>query len=602
MSKWKEVHLPCPSPDCGSSDAYCVDEQGNGFCFSCSHYVHGGSSEPTKEVEISASDRTLNLDGTFSPITPRKISLRTVEFFGVKTTDRSWIFPYLNTEGELKAQKEKFNPPILIKGKPVEYVWNGSPKLVGLFGMHKYSSGNTITITEGEFDALAFRDLCGDYPVVSIKNGATGAVADVKKHLDYFKNFQKIYICFDNDEAGNKASLKVAELFPIGKVKIVNLRHHKDANDYLMAGHISEFKKCWWNAVDFTPAGIEAANTGGFESLFEDIDDLELFPYPYDKLNETTFGIRKGEMVTAVAGTGVGKSAFIAETAYNLLQTTDKKIGCLLLEENTKKTKLRFMSLFLNKPLHLTLLGRLAEKFQFLEGVLGSIFSSKDAWEFTAQTKKDLENAWNHVIDKKAHDGEPQLWLFNHFGSNNIDTIVSRIDSMVTGLGCEFIFLDHISIVVSDQQNADERKALDELATKLRTLVEQRNFALIIVSHLRRPGGKPHEEGGETSLADIRGTAGIGQLSDIVIGLERNGQHEDAYLRNVTKMRVLKNRFAGITGLTSYTHYDLVTGRLTEVDPEEIEKMLSEHVSEEDTDDMPVFDSTETGLRVVGEG
>jgi twinkle protein len=330
------------------------------------------------------------------------------------------------------------------------------------------------------------------------------------------------------------------------------------------------------------------------------VDGLELFPYPYDKLNETTFGLRKGEMVTMVAGSGSGKSAVIGEIAYKLLTETNKKVGMLMLEESVKKTKMRIMSLHLNKPLHLTLLGRLAKSFPFLEKVLDNIFEDSSSYEFDDETKAQLKNAWDNVIDKKTPDGNNQLWLFNHFGSNNIDTIVNRIDAMVTGLGCEFIFLDHISIVVSDQQAGDERKALDELATKLRSLVERRNFALVIVSHLRRPGGKPHEEGGETSLSDIRGTAGIGQLSDIVIGLERDGQHKDEYLRNVMKMRVLKNRFAGFTGLTSYAHYDKVSGRLTEVDAEETEKLFttSDDKDFNDAEESP-FDSSKFGSVVT---
>ena len=68
------------------------------------------------------------------------------------------------------------------------------------------------------------------------------------------------------------------------------------------------------------------------------------------------------------------------------------------------------------------------------------------------------------------------------------------------------------------------------------------------------------------SLADLRGTAGIGQLSNIVIGLERNGQHEDPQERNTTTVRVLKNRFTGATGPACRLQYDTETGRLAELD------------------------------------
>ena len=112
----------------------------------------------------------------------------------------------------------------------------------------------------------------------------------------------------------------------------------------------------------------------------------------------------------------------------------------------------------------------------------------------------------------------------------------------------------------------DERKAIDEVMTKLRTLVQETDIALIIVSHLRRPDGKGHEEGAVTSLSQLRGSGSIAQLSDMVLGLERDSQNDDVAIRNTTSLRVLKNRFVGMTGPACYLYWDKDTGRLNEVD------------------------------------
>ena len=99
--------------------------------------------------------------------------------------------------------------------------------------------------------------------------------------------------------------------------------------------------------------------------------------------------------------------------------------------------------------------------------------------------------------------------------------------------------------------------------TYLRTLVEETGAGLILVSHLKRPeGNRGHEEGATTSLSQLRGSHAIAQLSDIVIGLERNQQ--DAESANTTTLRVLKNRFSGDTGLAGELFYNRETGRLTE--------------------------------------
>ena len=95
---------------------------------------------------------------------------------------------------------------------------------------------------------------------------------------------------------------------------------------------------------------------------------------------------------------------------------------------------------------------------------------------------------------------------------------------------------------------------------------------MILVSHLKRPSSAGHEEGAVTSLSQLRGSSSIGQLSDIVLGLERNGQHEDELERHTTTVRVIKNRFSGLTGPACRLLYSVETGRMTEREEyEEIE-------------------------------
>jgi twinkle protein len=134
---------------------------------------------------------------------------------------------------------------------------------------------------------------------------------------------------------------------------------------------------------------------------------------------------------------------------------------------------------------------------------------------------------------------------------------------LAKALDCKYIFLDHLSIVVSAmEEGGDERKLIDRTMTLLRTLVQETGIGLIIVSHLKRPDGKGHEEGAQTSLNQLRGSHAIAQLSDMVIGLERNQQGDTP---NETVFRVLKNRFSGETGEAGSLFYNTDTGRLTEV-------------------------------------
>jgi twinkle protein len=124
-----------------------------------------------------------------------------------------------------------------------------------------------------------------------------------------------------------------------------------------------------------------------------------------------------------------------------------------------------------------------------------------------------------------------------------------------------YLVVDHLSIVVSGISEGDERRTLDNLMTHLRSLTEQLNIALILISHLKRPdGNKSHEENLKPTISQLRGSQSIAQLSDIILGLSRNSATGD----NTCEINVLKNRFSGTTGLASILSYNPETGRLFE--------------------------------------
>ena len=50
-----------------------------------------------------------------------------------------------------------------------------------------------------------------------------------------------------------------------------------------------------------------------------------------------------------------------------------------------------------------------------------------------------------------------------------------------------------------------------------------------------------------------------------MIAAERNQQANDDRLANLTALRVLKNRYAGLTGLATNLAYNRDTGRLEEI-------------------------------------
>ena len=530
MQSYKKTHQPCP--DCGSSDALTINEDNSSYCFSCMTYTKGDiapSGESNEEIEYMIPEQkqttalTYDFSDGYRTVLERGISRETCEKYKCLRDGDAFAYGYTDKDGKVIAAKTRTADK--------QFRTQGNWKDAQLFGQHLFSGGGKfVTICEGEFDAMAAFQMMGSkYPVVSVRNGAQSALKDAKAQFEWLSSFDTIVICMDGDEVGQRAANQLAELFGSKSKVFKHAPNRKDACDYLVVQETKEFNDRWWSADQYVPDGIISGDTL-LEEVMKPIKAADV-EYPFPALNKLTYGIRKGELVTVTAGSGLGKSQFIREIVFHVLHKTEDNIGLLFLEEGTRKTGLSIMSLAANKPLHLP------------------------DCEATDEEK---------IAAFDATLGTGRLYLFDHFGSTSVDNIINRVRYMAKGLGCQYIFLDHVSIVVSAQASGDERKALDEIMTKLRMLVQETGVSLTVVSHLKRPEGKGHEEGAATSLAQLRGSGSIAQLSDMVIGLERNGQHDDPMERNTTHVRVLKNRFCGITGKATSLLYHLDTGRMME--------------------------------------
>ena len=531
-----KYHMPCPL--CSSSDAVSINKDGSAYCFSCQEYIKEYNME-TQEIQSTKSTNEYEVkdylkQSNYAEIIDRNIKEQTCKRYGVTVKMDSignitnHYYPYHDKQGAKIATKTRYT-------KLKEFSLQGNTKLSGLFGEHLFTKNKYVIITEGELDALSayqmFKTDRYETPVVSIKNGITSAVKDIKGSLDWLEQFENVIINFDNDEQGREGALKVAELFSPGKCKILHLPEgYKDASDCLTQNKIQVYTKAFWDAKIYAPDGIINASI-----LFDAITKPTLksfVQYPFEGMNKITYGIRPSELITFTAGSGLGKTQVMREVVHHMIKSTEDNIGLLMLEETPVITSKGLMSIEANQRLHLP-----------------DVHVSKE----------EMKTYFDATV------GTGRVFMFDHFGSNSIDNIVSRVRYLAKGLDCKYIIIDHVSIIVSDQSHGDERRALDEIMTRLRTLVQETGVAMIVVSHLRRPDGKGHEEGAATSLSQLRGSASIGQLSDMVIGLERDAQNADPEIRNTTRVRVLKNRFAGLTGPCCDLQYDVDTGRLKEV-------------------------------------
>ena len=519
------THQPCD--DCGSSDALTINNDGSTYCHSCEKYHKPTENKPMKTMmKINKPSGIPDfVNGSYKPITPRGINLETCKRMGYRVGEQGGrachIADYRDDDKNIVGQKLRF------EGKNFRIVGDISTRF---FGQHLFPmGGKKLVVTEGEIDALSVSQVQDNkWAVVSIPTGSSSAAKVFKANHNWLSLWEEVILMFDEDEQGRKAVESVVQLLPQGRAKVARLPL-KDANECLCNGKSKDIIHAIFQAIPWRPDAIVSGND--LLSRILNPKNADSVPYPFEGLNNMTRGLRRGEIVTFCAGSGIGKSQVCRIIAHSLVTQTEEAVGYIALEESVERTALGIIGLEMGKQLHLD--------------------------PSSIKNEEGFEKAYEATI------GSGRFWLYDHWGSLDADRLISHIAHMAKVMEVSYVVLDHISIVVSGNGDGDERRMIDNVMTKLRALVEETGIGLILVSHLKRPSdGRGHEEGANTSLAHLRGSAAIAQLSDMVIGLERNQQDQEQ--KHVTTLRVLKNRFSGDTGIASNLQFDIDTGRMSE--------------------------------------
>lgn len=521
-----KAHTACP--DCGSHDALAVYADGHTFCFSCNTYT-AGDKKTKGNQQKKQQEKSYNIEGSYGAVpaeaqeiiglTKRKISIEACSRYSYGVAKRNnknvQVANYLGTDGSLIGQKIRY------PDKTFETIGKIGERF---FGQHLFAGGERLIITEGEIDCLSVAQALNyKVPVVSLPAGCKSAHKVIAAQIEWLAKFDKIVLAYDMDKPGRDAVKASVDMLPPGKAYVAILPR-KDANECLQAGEGGVIVDAVYNAQQVRPDGIVC----GEELLAKLTDPGEAdypaaYPWPEIGLNDMTEGgLHKRTLTVVTAGTGIGKSTFCRQLAHYVGLVDDCKVGMIFLEESVRRTALGLLSVHMQKPLDL------------------NAFLTEDE-----KKKKELMTAYNDVL------AGGRFVFYDHFGSMDVQTLYNRIRYMAKAEGCDYIILDHITMVISGLDVRDERRALDMVMTQLRTLVDELGIGLIVVSHLSRQDGAPAEEGGRVTMAALRGSHAIAQLADYVIALERNQQAEDEDEARLVTVRLLKtrNKMGGGTGI-----------------------------------------------------
>ena len=470
----------------------------------------------------------------------RKISKTTHSFYGVKTD--------LDDEGVVKMQYY----PSTSAGKLVGFhVRNdrvkqlnkqakidGTPKVKGipffpigictteceLFGQSLFAKGGRkLVITAGEVDAMAvYQTLKTDEyetPVISPTIGEGNAYKQVQHNLEYVMSFEKVIICFDNDDTGVAGAEAIASLLKPSQAFIVELKGG-DPCEYLAKGKVKALRNSvLWCDNQYSPAGVYSLSS--MWDSFANASSGEMIPFPraYEVLNKMMGGGReRGEITCFGAYTSIGKSTIIAHNVYELIKYTKFKVGVCFLESTMRETVRDLLSIDIKQNLRR---------------------KSVDDMDM-----EELRQAFINGIG--ASD---QFVFVDAGGGMPLDDAFDKFRYMISGCGCDLLIIDPIQALIASDNNGVTIEFMDRLLK----LAKGTNCAIDIVSHMRKPNSEdPHH----VTEYDLLGSSSINQISFNTILASRDKMATNLKEKNWTGLHLVKCRRTGNTGKAGGFEYD----------------------------------------------
>jgi twinkle protein len=418
------------------------------------------------------------------------------------------VFPYLSEQPPLfEAQMIKWlKLERDEKGKKV--TWTSANTAKVLFGKHTVRPGDRfLCITEGEMDAmsvaaLGIPDLC----CTSVPFGAKWAGKDgrdpndewIENDWDFLTSFERIYLCFDNDEEGKKARASIVTRLGRELCWVVDLpEEHKDANEMLCAGKGELVKHSFACAKTIDPAELKNASEYRHEAIealcSPDANQRKGIPLPFGAY---PFHIRWNEATVVTGINGSGKSVV-----------------------------LNFLCLYLWKQGHPCAIASLeVPPVQSLQCMI-------------LQTMG--RDGLKHEEASRACDWiERGVWFFNHVGSIKYKDLLKTFRYAFRRYGCRIFVIDSFMACGIAE---DDLTAQQVFANDIADFVNELPVHVFVVAHPR----KGSDTDKVINKMDVKGSGGLTDRFHNVVIFHRNRKKSKA----IEKMVKFKEDETKITAL-----------------------------------------------------
>jgi replicative DNA helicase len=150
-----------------------------------------------------------------------------------------------------------------------------------------------------------------------------GASTLLPEWYDILKEIPKIYVCYDNDKAGQRSAREIVAK-RLGFGRVFNIKLPEDINDvnefFCKGGTKDEFDRLIEKAKIFSLPGVLSIEDALAEVYRKSLEGEESFLYtPWKKVNKLLGGgLRKKDLIVIGAPPKIGKTTFSLQISVNL--------------------------------------------------------------------------------------------------------------------------------------------------------------------------------------------------------------------------------------------------------------------------------------------
>ena len=423
-------------------------------------------------------------------LSDRGITDKTITDFKVAEQSRGdatyAVFPYLR-DGELINAKYRN----IADKKDMRQESGAEPCL---FGWHLIDPRvREVAITEGEIDAMTLYQV--GIPALSVNAGA-GNHQWIDSDWERLERFSVIYLCFDNDDAGQKGVKEVANRLGLERCQVVTFGNAKDANEFLLGrASADDFRLALRESRTFDPDELRSISDfwPAVKTLFYPAHDDAQAPFlRFGDESQVWFEFRPGEVTVWSGYNGHGKSLLLNQVLIGLMMQGERT--CVFSGEMTPARQGK----------------RLAKQ-------LGGLDRPSPAYlDYMAQWLRD------------------RMWLFALVGTASIDRLLTVFTYAYKRYGVRHCVIDSLMMTDVQPDGAGALSSQKDAMRKLASWARANDTHVHLVAHPRKGMDEKRMPGKQ----DVSGSGVITDAADNVFTVWSAGKEDtdgddsdpDAYL------------------------------------------------------------------------